>query len=332
MRKTLAACLILLSVYSLYASEKPVITVLDFSVNNISENDMKSIISLFSSALFRTGKYTVIEINQRDKILSELKFSFSGSSDESYQLEIGKLLSAEQIVVGDIGSIGNRYILTSKILETETGKTLKTSDGIYKNLDALIDDIFDFTGRLTSFESKPLETAEAEAITVVAPIEQTGTTDNKQEDKEISSDNVETQTETADSDIISVDSTPKKNINIKKIAAYSSLGVGIVSTLIGGYLFYDAVQFYDNSVDPAYQDYMNASADFDTYWNIYTGFQDELKSKAILASILSGSGLLLAGLGITLFLLPENVSENTNIALFLNPVDGVSTLAFNYSY
>jgi len=71
---------------------------------------MQSIITLLSSALFRTDKFTVIDVGQWAAILSEMEFSNSGCSDESCQLEIGKLLSSEMIVVGDITKVGSRYL------------------------------------------------------------------------------------------------------------------------------------------------------------------------------------------------------------------------------
>ena len=57
------------------------------------------IISLLSSALFKTDVYTVIDVSQRQTILEELNFPMSGCTGESYLLEVGKLLSAEAIVV-----------------------------------------------------------------------------------------------------------------------------------------------------------------------------------------------------------------------------------------
>ena len=346
MKHFLLIIVIIAFTFTLSAQDKAVISVLDFSVNNVSKNDMKSIISLFSSALFRTGKYTVIDVSRRDEILKELQFSLSGCSDESCQLEIGKMLSAEQIVVGDIGNVGNRYILTSKILETETGKTLKTSDGIYKNLDALIDDIFAFTDRLTAFEPEPViartekddsESVNSEPATVVLEEDinkNSNETDVSTEKSVIDNTKIEPEVKPAEPvpDIIPEKTKIKKDVDVRKIVTYSSLGVGVVSTLIGGYLFYDAVQFYNGTVDPAYQAYMDATADFDTYWATYTDYQDDLKTKAIIASSLTGGGLLLVGFGVTLFLLPEKVKENTDVAFFVNPKDGASTLAFNYSY
>ncbi len=351
MRKYLAVCLLFIIAFSISSQEKPVITVLDFSINNVSKSDMKSIISLFSSALFRTGKYTVIDVSQRDQILKELQFSLSGCSDESCQLEIGKMLSAEQIIVGDIGNVGNRFILTSKILETETGKTLKTSDGIYKDLDELVDDIFLFTDRLTAFEPAVVSTntsvstakgnetnpSGSEPVAVEQDAVQVNESSVSEEsslgdlsDNEASGDN--TNTGKQDQEIIPLEKRTEKVVNAKKIAAYSSLGIGIAATLAGGYLFYDAVEFYNNSVDPAYQNYLSATTDFDTYWTTYTAYQDDLKTKAIIASAVSGGGLLFIGLGVTLFLLPEKVKESTDVAFYINPAKGISALAFKYSF
>ena len=70
-------------------------------------------------------------------------------------------MSASMIVVGDIGKVGSRYIISSKMLETETARTLNTADGIYINLDSLIDDIYSFTEKLSGItEQVPEEIVE----------------------------------------------------------------------------------------------------------------------------------------------------------------------------
>ena len=90
------------------AQEKPTITVLDFQINNVSQGDMRSIISLLTSALSQSGQYRVIDVSQRETILKELEFSASDCTDEACQLEIGRLLSAEMIGVGNLGKVGSR--------------------------------------------------------------------------------------------------------------------------------------------------------------------------------------------------------------------------------
>ncbi|MBN2051183.1 MAG: hypothetical protein JW760_12095 [Spirochaetales bacterium] len=125
----------------LAAQEKPIITVLDFSVDGVSEAEMRSIINVLSSALFKGGVFTVIDVSQRENVLKEMEFSMSGCTNESCYLEVGKLLSAEGIVVGSLGKVGSRYVLSVKLLKTETAATVSTADGMYADLDKLLDGI-----------------------------------------------------------------------------------------------------------------------------------------------------------------------------------------------
>ena len=147
-------CLVVLMISAALSAfsqqDKPVITVMDFKVNGVSEAEMKSIIDLLSSAMFRTNFFTVIDVSQRETVLKELQFSMSGCTDESCMLEIGKMLAAEGIVVGSIGRVGSKYVLAVKLLETETGKTLSTADGIYANLDELLEDTAGLAARLSA--------------------------------------------------------------------------------------------------------------------------------------------------------------------------------------
>ncbi|MBI9104976.1 MAG: hypothetical protein JEY99_21350 [Spirochaetales bacterium] len=150
-KRICAFCMIIIVCFTLNAQdngEKPIIAVLDFEANDISNQEMKSIISLISSALFQTGNYKVIDVSQRETLLDELKFSASGCSDEACMLEIGKMLSAENIVTGSIGMVGSRIVLNAKILETQSSETISSADGIYTDLDALIDNMYQFIAKL----------------------------------------------------------------------------------------------------------------------------------------------------------------------------------------
>jgi hypothetical protein len=83
-------------------------------------------------------------------LLKEIEFSSGDCVDESCQLEIGRQLSAEMIVVGSIDKVGSRIVLAAKILETATSKTLNATDGIYQSLDDLLDNIYSFGRELAA--------------------------------------------------------------------------------------------------------------------------------------------------------------------------------------
>jgi branched-chain amino acid transport system substrate-binding protein len=175
-RKIITAVLLALLALPLAGQTIPIITVLDFKTNNISAADMRSIISLLSSALFKTGRFRVIDVTQRDTLLKELEFSMSGCTDESCQLKIGKMLSAEQIVVGDIAKVGSRFMLSSKMLQTETAGTLTSADGIYPTMDALVDDLYAIASTLAASQGSATQPAQATAasktlkLAILAPL------------------------------------------------------------------------------------------------------------------------------------------------------------------
>jgi TolB-like protein len=158
--KYILIVILLFSSLSGFAQEKPIITVLDFKIDGVSTNEMRSIISFLSSALFKTGKFVIIDVQERETLLEELEFSMNECSDESCLLEIGRLLAAEYIVTGNIGKVGSRYLLSIKMLETETGRTKNSVEGVYSSIDDIVDDLYTLAAGLA--ESEDVEVTEIE--------------------------------------------------------------------------------------------------------------------------------------------------------------------------
>ena len=117
----------------------PVLAVLDFEVQNLSESDARIISDLVSSALIKTRRYRVIDRRQRESLLSEIEFSNSDCTDEQCQLELGRLLAADHILVGNLGKVGSRHVINIKLLEVSTGEALSTAYEVYGTLDELVD-------------------------------------------------------------------------------------------------------------------------------------------------------------------------------------------------
>jgi tetratricopeptide (TPR) repeat protein len=117
----------------------PLITVLDFSIENIPKSDGRLIVDLVFSALVSARRYRVLDRGQRDNILKEVEFSLSICSDEKCQLEVGRLLAADKIVVGSLGKVGQRYILNTKMLDVRTGEALSSAYKVFPTLEELVD-------------------------------------------------------------------------------------------------------------------------------------------------------------------------------------------------
>ena len=89
----------------LLAQGKATLAVLDFTTEAVSSTEMTAIVEFLSAELFKTKKYRVIDVSQRETILKEMEFSMSGCYDETCALEIGKMLSAELIVVCNLSAL-----------------------------------------------------------------------------------------------------------------------------------------------------------------------------------------------------------------------------------
>ncbi|MBN1649336.1 MAG: hypothetical protein JW874_14965, partial [Spirochaetales bacterium] len=122
----------------------PVITVLDFELNGLSKAEGRIFLDFLSSHIARVKSFRLIDRSQRDSLLAEMEFSMSGCSDESCQLEIGKMLAADYIIVGSIGTLGNRYLLNIKLIRVASSVTEHSASEKYATIDDLVDD----SGRL----------------------------------------------------------------------------------------------------------------------------------------------------------------------------------------
>ncbi|MCK5197816.1 MAG: hypothetical protein KAR21_05670, partial [Spirochaetales bacterium] len=83
---------------------------------------------LFETALVKTGAYTVFEQNQIAAVFESQKISLSGLVDKKYAVELGKLLAAEQIILGELSSIGDEYVLNVKVIDVTTGMNINADN------------------------------------------------------------------------------------------------------------------------------------------------------------------------------------------------------------
>ena len=302
MKKLFIICLIMMiSTFSLSANaDKPILTVLDFDTSEVAEAEMKSIINILSSGLFKSGLFTIIDVAQRETVLKELKFSMSGCTDESCMLEVGKMLSAELIVGGSMSRLGSKIVLSAKMIETETSKTVSTADGVYNDMDDLLANIYIFRDQIAA----PYAGEEVIAGTL--------------------------ETEKAAEDAAAENVPP--DINIPAIATAAGgvvcLGTGVYFLAVSLPLLLDynsAQQAYDEAAE---------GADFDTLYNAAEAARSaaiygNANTNFIIGASLAGAGTVL---GITSTILFLNDDTGPAVETAFIPVPGATTLSFKLSY
>jgi len=95
------------------------IAILDFQPKNVSKETADMVTDLIRIEMLNTGVFKIIERGEMDAILKEQEFQLSGCVETECAVEAGRLLSANKILVGNIGKLGTAYIISARIVDVE---------------------------------------------------------------------------------------------------------------------------------------------------------------------------------------------------------------------
>jgi TolB-like protein len=123
--------------------------VLDFRIENLPPADGGLILDVLTSALVQTRRFRVLERGRLEAVMKEIEFSHSDLADKERQLEIGRMLAADQIVAGSLGRVGERYVISAALLDVQTGETLSSAHSIHRSLEEVVDGCADLAAALT---------------------------------------------------------------------------------------------------------------------------------------------------------------------------------------
>ncbi len=107
---------------------KPRIAVMPFNPIGVSKNDAQIVTGLFETGLVKTNSFNVIEQQQINEILSVQAFTLTGCTDDACAIEFGKILAAEQVVLGDLSTIDGKFVLNAKIIDVEQGSNIRADN------------------------------------------------------------------------------------------------------------------------------------------------------------------------------------------------------------
>lgn len=112
--------------------------VLDFEVSQPNNKDMGSQIAEALTALLSGQEhYALVDRSQMAKVLEEQELNLSGLVDARHAVKVGKLVGAKIIVTGKAFSLGDKLLITAKLIGTET--TLVESVMVRGALDSPLD-------------------------------------------------------------------------------------------------------------------------------------------------------------------------------------------------
>lgn len=139
----------------LYAEDERVLAVPNIEGKNVPEHIVSTCRNMVEAAIIQTDIFQVISYNDVEQILEAQAFSLSGCTDESCAIEIGELLAAENIVVGELtGLTDEKMILALRLIDVTTGKSVKAEIVNIDSYDEMKSRIFTGAYKLVGAEYK----------------------------------------------------------------------------------------------------------------------------------------------------------------------------------
>jgi len=93
-----------------------------------SEKQLGQIVAeLLTTSLARKPQFQLVEREQIEKILDELKLSLLGLTEAKNAEQVGKLLNARAIITGSVSEVGEIYSVNARQVDVGTGEVLLTA-------------------------------------------------------------------------------------------------------------------------------------------------------------------------------------------------------------
>jgi hypothetical protein len=149
---------------SLYAQNKNInktrIAILEFKGDGIPKGTANNVSELLRVEMVKTNKYIIIERTRMDAILKEQGFQQTGCTDETCAVKIGKILSANKIMIGNVMKLQDMFVITSRIVDVETGSIELAEKESAKSEKDLYNAVQTLARNLTeSIEERPVKSA-----------------------------------------------------------------------------------------------------------------------------------------------------------------------------
>jgi hypothetical protein len=108
---------------------------LGVKANGSTEFERDFLLSVWSQQLQALPRVTVVERGLLDDLLRELKLGSSELSDPAAALKLGRILSAKLIVTGSVSREGDQWLVSLRMIETETTSVVATLSSLRRESD-----------------------------------------------------------------------------------------------------------------------------------------------------------------------------------------------------
>ncbi len=124
------------------------IAVAKLGASGVSASDAAVIADMLRGELFNTGSFNVIEKRNMEQILAEQAFQQTGCTTQHCAIKLGKLLNVQAMVVGSFGKLMERYIVSIRVVDVESGKVMYADKAKGETVDQIDRELKDMAVRI----------------------------------------------------------------------------------------------------------------------------------------------------------------------------------------
>jgi len=136
-----------LAAEALPADERMRIAVVEFAGIGLKDDEVLILTDRIRAELVGTGRFTVVERERMNEILSEQGFQQSElCATDDCVVEVGRLVGVDGIVSGTFGKIGETYTVTARLIDVETGEIVSRAS---EDCPCAVDDLLGSMRRLS---------------------------------------------------------------------------------------------------------------------------------------------------------------------------------------
>lgn len=136
MKKILCALSIVIAAAAVFAKPK-LMAIASFDINNnaVSEAEAEGITELYIAELASTGKVSIVDRNNFNKLLKEMNFQAGDWADSEKTIRLGTASGASVIGRGQIIKLGNKMYLSATVIDVKTAKVISSAKTQFDSLD-----------------------------------------------------------------------------------------------------------------------------------------------------------------------------------------------------
>lgn len=149
MRKIIITLILVFSPCLPAFAGKSTIAVISFQPNGVSESAAKAVTELIQSELVKSEKYIVLERQRMNQVMNEIGFQQTGCTDLTCAVKVGKMLSAERIVIGNLIRAGDKMIISGRIVNVKQGISEFAAQEKVEKLEDLDKSVTNFVTKIT---------------------------------------------------------------------------------------------------------------------------------------------------------------------------------------